>query len=211
MNKNEILTIVEDYVKKGSIQDLSAHDFYHIKRVKDTALLINQEEKQDAFVITMIALLHDVYDHKFYPDLNIEQALFQLLEKLKVKAFIENETAKEICYNAANISFKNGKNNATLSMNGKIVQDADRLDAIGAIAIARTFAYGGSKNRLIYDPENQGLDTISHFYEKLLKLKDLMNTEVGKKIALKRHEFMKKNLEQFFAEWNIEDLHGEKI
>jgi uncharacterized protein len=128
---------------------------------------------------------------------------------------ISEKEAKIITHDAANLSFKGGGNHAKLSLEGQIAQDADRLDAIGAMGIARTFAYSGAKNREMYNPdeavreisaeEYQNLDrkshTIQHFYEKLLKLKDLMNTETAKKMAEHRHEFMERYLDEFYAEW----------
>jgi len=142
-----------------------------------------------------------------------------LLEQLGVKKYIILKDLHNITHSVCNMSFKGGFNQEELSLEGKIVQDADRLDAIGAIAIARTFAYGGKMDRQIYDPdegiieitsEEQYLSTarhsINHFYEKLLKLKDLMHTEAAKKLALSRHAFMEQYLDQFFAEWDGMDF-----
>lgn len=163
----------------------------------------------------MAALLHDIADEKLNPS---QEAGLKKVHDFLASQELEREQTEQIMTIIANISFKGGKkSDQTLSLEGKIVQDADRLDAIGAIGIARTMAYSGNKGRPIHDPsmkprENltyedyrKGQDTaIMHFYEKLLKLKDLMNTAEGKRLAQGRHQFMLNYLEQFDAEWDGE-------
>lgn len=218
MKNQEILDACCKYVKNNCL-DTSAHDWWHIHRVLQVARKLNASEAGNEFIVEMIALLHDVFDHKFYPDADIAVEIENLLEQLGVKKYIILKDLHNITHSVCNMSFKGGFNQEELSLEGKIVQDADRLDAIGAIAIARTFAYGGKMDRQIYDPdegiieitsEEQYLSTarhsINHFYEKLLKLKDLMHTEAAKKLALSRHAFMEQYLDQFFAEWDGMDF-----
>ena len=190
------------------------HDWFHIERVYKNSLLIAKEENCDLLVVQLGALLHDIADSKFHNgDENVGPKT--------ARTFLENQKVEEnIIQNVIdiieNISFKGGNfNKKFTSIELEIVQDADRLDAIGAIGIARTFNYGGFKNRAIYDPsvppnltmtkeeyKNSESPTLNHFYEKLLLLKDKMNTQTGKKLAEKRHEFMQLFLEEFYAEWN---------
>ena len=177
-------------------------------------MLINQKENADSFILTIIVLMHDLYDHKFY-DGNIGEKLEETLKKLKVYDFFTQDDIKNIINSCVNLGFSsNIVEKKELSLEGKIAQDADRLDAIGAIGIARTFAYGGKKGNLIYDPNNNELvdkneyyregskTSISHFYDKLLKIKDLMNTHTAKKIAIDRHKFLELYLKEFYDEWN---------
>ena len=179
-------------------------------------MLINQKEGANEFVLTAIVLMHDLYDHKFY-DGNIEEKLEELLKQLQVYEYISEEYRKNIINSCANLGFSsNFSVKKELSQEGKIAQDADRLDALGAIGIARTFAYGGKKGKLIYNPNNNGLveekeyvqkgskTSISHFYDKLLKIKDSINTDTAKEISIKRHKFMEDFLNEFFDEWNGE-------
>ena len=160
--------------------------------------------------------MHDLYDHKFY-DGNIEEKLEELLKQLQVYEYISEEYRNNIINSCANLGFSsNFSVKKELSQEGKIAQDADRLDALGAIGIARTFAYGGKKGKLIYNPNNNGLveekeyvqkgsrTSISHFYDKLLKIKDSINTDTAKEISIKRHKFMEDFLNEFFDEWNGE-------
>lgn len=214
MDKALILENTRRFVKGISDGEASGHDWWHIVRVTKTALTIGRVEKADLFIVEMGALLHDVADEK----LNTSEA-----EGLaKLTTFLEGQSLptdvqEELLILIQGISYKGGHNQGKLSLEGQVVQDADRLDAIGAIGIARTMAYSGNKGRLIHNPnmkprENlsledyrKGEDTaIMHFYEKLLKLKDLMNTTEGKRLAQGRHEFMETYLEQFYAEWEGE-------
>lgn len=193
----------------------AGHDWYHIERVWKLAKKIAETEECNLEVVELAALLHDIADPKFHDG---DETL-----ALKVsREFLESQnTAEEIIENVLfiikNISFKN-RNDVpqNLPVELKIVQDADRIDAIGAIGIARTFNFGGFKNNLMYDPEikpklNMSKEeykksngtTVNHFYEKLLLLKDLMNTQKGKEIASERHDYMLQFLDQFYKEWNV--------
>lgn len=190
------------------------HDWFHIERVYKNTLAIAKEEQCDILICQLGALLHDIADSKFH---NGDEKIGPKTARI----FLENENVSEeiiehVIQIIENISFKGGNFEKKFdSIELQIVQDADRLDAIGAIGIARCFNYGGFKDRTIYNPEikpnlnmskeeykNANAPTINHFYEKLLLLKDKMNTASGKKLAVKRHEFMETFLEQFFEEWN---------
>ena len=214
MDKEEILNKIKRYVKEVCKNDSSGHDWWHIQRVYNNAMLINKKEGANEFVLTAIVLMHDLYDHKFY-DGNIEEKLEELLKQLQVYEYISEEYRKNIINSCANLGFSsNFSVKKELSQEGKIAQDADRLDALGAIGIARTFAYGGKKGKLIYNPNNNGLveekeyvqkgskTSISHFYDKLLKIKDLMNTDTAKIIAQERNKYLEDFLQEFFDEWN---------
>lgn len=205
------------FVKKQLEDAEGGHDWFHIERVYKNALLIAAEEEDcDLIVVKLAALLHDIADSKFHNG-------DELIGPKTARSFLESQNVSKTCTAhiiaiIENISFKGGNFNKKFrSKELEIVQDADRLDAIGAIGIARTFNYGGFKNRPIYDPnilpkvgmskeeyKNSTAPTINHFYEKLLLLKDKMNTETGKKIAKKRHDFMIHFLAQFYAEWDGE-------
>lgn len=192
------------------------HDWFHIERVYKNALLISETEKVEKTVVALGALLHDIADSKFH---NGEETI----GPKKASNFLSSENiSPEIIEHVVkiieNISFKGGnKSQKFHSKELDVVQDADRLDALGAIGIARTFNYGGFKNRKLYDPEIKpnlkmtpseykasDAPTINHFYEKLLLLKNKMNTETGRKIAKERHQFMEDFLAQFYAEWEGE-------
>ncbi|MCI8654828.1 MAG: HD domain-containing protein [Clostridia bacterium] len=214
MDKEEIINKTKNYVQNICKKNRVGHDWWHIERVYKNAMLINQKEKADEFIITMIVLMHDLYDHKFYNG-NVEEALEETLKKLGVYNNIPEEDIKNIINSCENLGFSsNMVTKKELSIEGKIAQDADRLDGIGAIGIARTFTYGGEKGRVIYNPNNNELvnekeyflkgsnTSISHFYDKLLKLKDRMNTHTSKEIAMRRHKYMEDFLEEFFDEWN---------
>ncbi len=206
------LKSTEEYVRKEFESDGSGHDWWHILRVKNTALRIAESEGGNLFIIEMAALLHDLDDWKLNkPGRNKTKSW---LEKVGISK-IQHE---EIVLIIEQVSFKGaGVNISAGSLEAQIVQDADRLDAIGAIGIARTFAYGGSKGRLIYHPDiehvlhsnfeeykNSSAPTINHFYEKLLLLKNRLNTKTAIEIAENRHTFMKEFLHRFFAEWKGE-------
>ncbi len=213
MTLNIIQKTIE-FVKEKLENAESGHDWFHIERVYKNALLIAKNENCNIIVVELGALLHDIADSKFHDgDETIgPKTARNFLESQNVS----EEIIRDVVFIIENISFKGGNfDKKTPSIELEIVQDADRLDAIGAIGIARTFNYGGFKNRQIYNPEilpnlemtkeeykNSNSPTINHFYEKLLLLKDKMNTETGKKIARKRHEFMEIFLEQFYDEWN---------
>ena len=214
MNKESILKITENYVKTNFNQESTGHDWWHIKRVHDLSLQINEIEKKDEFIVRMMALLHDVFDEKF-SDGDVKQNLENLMKKLNIYNEIDEKDIKNIIHSIENLGFKGGFNNIEISDEGKIVQDADRIDAIGAIGIARCFAYNGKKGNVIYDPDtgiveinnqeeyrNKKRHAINHFYEKLLKIKNTINTEAGKTIAIKRTEYMENFLDEFYKEWD---------
>lgn len=203
-----------NFVKSKLEHAESGHNWFHMERVYNNALLIAKEETCNIEVVQLAALLHDIADSKFHDG-------DETVGPKVARAFLESENVLQETINYViliieNISFKGGNfEKKFTSKELEIVQDADRLDAIGAIGIARTFNYGGFKNREIYNPEiapnlnmskeeykNSTAPTINHFYEKLLLLKDKMNTETGKKIAQQRHDFMESFLEQFYKEWN---------
>lgn len=152
MKEEEIIIKVENYIKNEMYNESSGHDWWHIKRVYNLALKINESEKADKFTIKMIALLHDIYDSKFC-DGNIKDNLIELMRKLNILEEIDKEKLENILFSIENLSFRGGFNTVQLSKEGQIVQDADRIDAIGAIGIARCFAYNGKKGNPIYDPE----------------------------------------------------------
>ena len=202
------------FVKKKLENAESGHDWFHIERVYKNALLIANNENCDELVVQLGALLHDIADSKFH---NGDETIGPKTARLFLEAEnVANEIIEQVIFIIENISFKGGNfDRKSTSIELEIVQDADRLDAIGAIGIARTFNYGGFKNRQIYNPEilpnlkmtkdeykKNDAPTINHFYEKLLLLKDKMNTATGKKIAQERHDFMEQFLEQFYDEWN---------
>lgn len=204
------------FVKKTLSGAEGGHDWFHIERVWKNAKLIASGEECDLEVVELAALLHDIADSKFHGG---DEAIGpQKAKEYLETQNIDSEKVAHVIAIIENISFKGGHNKRTHdSIELDIVQDADRLDAIGAIGIARTFNYGGFKNRALYNPEIEPnlkmtkqqykmstAPTINHFYEKLLLLKDLMNTATGKSIALERHKYMEGFLNQFFAEWNGE-------
>ena len=208
--------IIEQTIKFVKITLANAetgHDWFHIERVYKTAQTINVIEKGDQLVVELAALLHDIADSKFNNgDEEIgPQKAGEFLESIGVEKGIISHVQEII----RNLSYKASLGKITFkSKELDVVQDADRLDAIGAIGIARAFTYGGYKNRVLYDPEipsnlnmnkeeykNTSAPTINHFYEKLLLLKDLMKTETGKLMAQERHDFMLSYLDQFYAEW----------
>lgn len=196
MNKQEILTAAENYIKKGFSGETTGHDYYHIERVVKTARRIAQEENADLFLVELAAWMHDVGDYKLHEGMDKSE---ELISEFLFELNLPQETISQILEIISQVSFSKG--NLSTSLEAKIVQDADRLDALGAIGIARTFAYGGSKKREIWNPENPEETSIQHFYDKLLKLKDLMNTNSAKKIAEERHQFLEEFLERFYEEW----------
>ena len=152
MKEEEIVLKVENYIKDKMYNESSGHDWWHVKRVHDLALKINENENANEFTVKMIALLHDIYDSKF-SDGNVRDNLIELMKKLNILNDINEEKLENILFSIENLSFKGGFNSVELSKEGQIVQDADRIDAIGAIGIARCFAYNGKKGNPIYDPE----------------------------------------------------------
>ncbi|MFA9558859.1 HD domain-containing protein [Evansella sp. AB-rgal1] len=214
LDKKQIISRTEEFVKSQLNGEGSGHDWWHIYRVTELTKRIAQEERADMFLCTMAALLHDIADEKI--SISEEIGLARVREWLDSQSVKKDE--KDIILEIiSTISFKGG-NGPTLSrLEAMVVQDADRLDAIGAIGIARCFVYSGSKGRIMYDPthppkvsmtkeeyrSNNGA-AINHFYEKLLKLKDLMNTETGNTMAKARHDYMENFLTQFYGEWDGE-------
>ena len=215
MSKKEtIIEATKDFVKETLKNAESGHDWFHTLRVYNNARLIAKSESVDLYIVALGALLHDIADSKFHNgDDNIAPRVARkFLVQHNVDSFVINSVIDII----NNISFNKSleTNNKTNSIELDVVQDADRLDAIGAIGIARCFNYGGFKNRKLFDPsikpnlkmskneyKNSKAPTINHFYEKLLLLSDKMNTKTGKKIAKERHQFMTEYLDQFHAEW----------
>ena len=180
--------------------DSGGHDFDHTLRVYRMALRLADAEGADSEIVALAALLHDVDDRKLSPETceNLGNA-----RKFLHSHGVTAEVAERILRIISQVSFSGGKVPDTLD--GKCVQDADRLDAMGAIGIARTFAYGGSKGRRIYDPAGEDETTsVQHFYDKLLRLEGLMNTEIGRKLAKDRHVYMEEFLRRFYAEWQGE-------
>jgi uncharacterized protein len=204
------------FVKEKLENAEGGHDWFHIQRVYKNALLIANGEKCDLTIVKLGALLHDIADSKFHEG-------DETVGPKVAREFLESEAVPEttiahVIQIINNISFKGGKAEKIFSsIELDIVQDADRLDALGAIGIARAFNYGGFKNRILYNPQiapnlhmtkeeykNSQAPTINHFYEKLLLLKDKMNTQTGKEIAKERHHYMEGFLAQFYAEWDGE-------
>lgn len=198
----EKLEKLKEEIKERLILESSGHDWYHTFRVFKNSLKIAamENEEVDELILAAAALLHDIADHKFgYSDEDRDRIIEELLKKYG----FDSKFIADVCRIVNNISFSKG--NIPEKKEGKIIQDADRLDALGAIGIARTFAYGGHKGRAMYMPEEgDGSDSIYHFYEKLLLLKDKMNTESGKKLAEERDRFMRHFLEEFYREWNAD-------
>ena len=214
MNSQDLIEKTSLYVQKELADDGSGHDWWHVYRVWSIAKKIAQKESADQTTVELAALLHDIADWKFNNGdesagpkqaadwLNSNGATPRLVSEVR-------EIISTLSYKGANVA------TPMRTIEGKIVQDADRLDAIGAVGIARTFAYGGNKNRLMYHPDeapvmhesfehykkNKG-HTINHFYEKLLLLKDRMNTQSAKNIAEQRHIFMESYLDRFYKEWD---------
>ncbi len=211
MKQQEQLKAMEQYAKRVLDSDTSGHDWSHIERVVNTTKTIAEVEEADLFICEAAALLHDVIDDKIVQD---PADALKELKKFLTSIEVTPKEIEEIESIITKMSFKNHQENQELSLEGRVVQDADRLDAIGAIGIARVMCYSGSSGRPIHHPNmklrkqmtaeeyrNGESTAIMHFYEKLLKLKDLMNTDYGKKLAKGRHEFLEMYLEQFYAEW----------
>lgn len=200
MNPKEILKSTQIFIKNQFSGETTGHDYYHIQRVVKTARKIASEENADLFLVELAAWLHDVGDYKLHDGMDKSE---ELISEFLFELNLPKETISKIIEIVSQVSFSKG--NTPTSLEAKIVQDADRLDALGAIGLARTFAYGGSKQREIYNPENPEETSIQHFYDKLLKLKDLMNTNSAKKIAEERHQFLEEFLNRFYEEWEGEN------
>ena len=216
MNNPDLISKTITFVKQQLAGAEGGHDWFHIERVYKNSMLISKSETCDETVVKLGALLHDIADSKFHDG-------DETIGPKTARAFLESQNVDEtivihVLNIIENISFKGGNFEKKFhSKELEIVQDADRLDAIGAIGIARAFNYGGFKNRPLYNPDiapnlhmskeeykSNEAPTLNHFYEKLLLLKDKMNTETGKQIAQERHHYMELFLSQFYAEWNGE-------
>lgn len=212
MDRDAAIEKTKKFVKRELSDDFPAHDWWHVYRVWRNAIRIGKDEGVDLFTVQLAALLHDIEDWKFSDEeMTGSEKARNWLDGLKV----DEKTVSHVCEIIENISFKGaGVRSSMRTEEGKVVQDADRLDAIGAIGIARCFAYGGSRGRQIHDPEekpgdhesfedykNSKSSSINHFHEKLLLLKERMNTESAKQIAEGRHEFMRVFLDRFHEEW----------
>ncbi|MCX6732727.1 MAG: HD domain-containing protein [Candidatus Roizmanbacteria bacterium] len=218
MDKKRLIKHTEAYVKNTLSGEGSGHDWWHIFRVWNTAKKFSKQEGGNLFIIELSALLHDIADRKFN-----EGDVKKGVEKVRIfliSLSLDKKDIDCICEIVKTCSFsssflEDGTRRVMSTLEGQIVQDADRLDAIGAIGIARAFAYGGYKNRELYNPNvkpilhattesytNKVSHSINHFYEKLLLLKDLMNTKTAKKLAIKRHRYMELFLKEFYGEWD---------
>ncbi|MDH4330390.1 MAG: HD domain-containing protein [Candidatus Moranbacteria bacterium] len=222
MDKNQIIEKTKKYAKNELLKESSGHDWWHVYRVWKNSINIGRNETANMFIVEIASLLHDIDDWKISEEnhnAGNENKAHDWMKKMQ----IEEKDISHVCEIIKNMSFKgSGTSSEMKTIEGMIVQDADRLDAMGAIGIARSFAFAGNKNLPIHNPSikpqekiksfdeykyinRSDYTQINHFYEKLLLLKDLMNTETAKKIAQKRHNFMKKYLNQFFLEWEGKD------
>jgi uncharacterized protein len=210
-DKSTIIRLAEQFVQNELGGDSSGHDWWHIERVRRTAVSIALQEDADPFVCELAALLHDIADEKIAG--SEEAGLRKVREWLEGEK-VELADAEHILEIIATMSFKGGKGARMKTLEGEVVQDADRLDALGAVGIGRTFAYSGAKGQLMYDPGIPARDTmtqeqyrnekstaINHFSEKLFKLKDRMNTDYARQLAEERHRFMEEFVTRFMAEW----------
>ena len=199
MNQQEIVQKVKKHIQQTFAAEGTGHDYFHIERVVNNARKILKHENADAFLVELAAWLHDIGDYKLHEGIDKSTEMIrELLNQLDVSTDIIAQVLEIV----SQVSFSKG--NIPTSIEAKIVQDADRLDAIGAVGVGRCFAYGGSVGNLLYDPNNQekNASSVQHFYDKLLKLKDLMHTQTAKKIAEDRHQFLEVYLTQFYKEVN---------
>lgn len=213
MDNSDVIDYVVSQLKREFAEESTGHDWFHLERVWKNAKQIAASEGGDLFVIELAALLHDIADHKFVEDADTEAK--RRIQVMLGKAEVGQQTIDRVIDIVLKSSFKGGiGENPMTQLEGLIIQDADRLDAIGAIGIARTFAFGGKFGNLLYHPDippatfknaeeyrKNRTHTINHFYEKLLLLKDKMNTPTGRKLAEQRHQFMQEFLNQFYNEW----------
>lgn len=214
MDEQRVLKNIEQWVKVELAHEKSGHDWYHIERVTNIAKEILVHEDADSFTVIAAALLHDIADDKVSSD--VDASLQNIRALLEANA-VNRDVIDTIIDIITTISFKGGTGKKLSYIEAQIVQDADRLDALGAIGIARTFQYGGAKGQAMYDPDIPVRDTmdfntyrhgestsINHFYEKILKIKNKMNTGTAIKLAEEREAFVKLFLDTFFKEWNRE-------
>jgi uncharacterized protein len=215
VSEHEVLAAAERWAIEKHGGDSSGHDWWHIERVRRLTIRLASETGANSFICEMAALLHDLADEKLFGD---EEASLQAIRSWLTEQEVEPTTAAHIIDIIANLSFKGGGRSGMLTLEGRVVQDADRLDALGAVGIARTFAYSGWKGQPMHDPRlppresmtveeyRKGKSTAyNHFYEKLLKLKSLLNTDAALHIAEGRHQYMESFLERFEKEWNGTD------
>ncbi len=209
----ELIDKTKDFVQNELEGDSSGHDWWHVYRVWKSAISIAKEENVNLLVVELAALLHDVDDWKISGSLEPVKS-----KKWMEEQRVDSEVIVQICDIIRNVSFKGANVDSVMkTKEGMVVQDADRLDAMGAIGIGRTFAYGGSAGREMYNPnikpvihdnfesyKKNNNPSLNHFYEKLLLLKDLMNTETGKRMAEERHQYMEGFLDRFYKEWKGE-------
>lgn len=197
MENKDILIKTQEYIKETFLREGTGHDYYHIERVVINSRKILQTEKADGFLVELAAWLHDLGDHKLHNGVDKSE---ELINAFLNSLVVEQRIIDRVIEIVSQVSFSKG--NRPSSIEAEIVQDADRLDAIGAIGIARCFAYGGSKHRILYSPDEKEKESssIQHFYDKLLKIKGLINTESAKLIAARRHSFMEEYLAEFYRE-----------
>lgn len=199
MDKDRILKAAELHIKKLFSGEGTGHDYFHVERVVNNAIKIAKNENSDLFLVELSARLHDLGDYKLNDGKDrSEELITQFLKAQNADSELISKVVKIV----SQVSFSKGKK--AVSIEAQIVQDADRLDAMGAIGIARCFAYGGKKEREIWNSENPADTSLQHFYDKLLKLKELMNTQTGRKMAEERHRFLEEFLAEFHKEWNSE-------
>ena len=212
MSKDKLIETLKQLIKSKFENESSGHDYWHIVRVVNNAKTIVEKEGGDAFIVEVAAWCHDIGDYKLGDADSAADQITKLLTELE----LDKETVNNIVEIVESVSFKGAQVNTNpISLEGKIVQDADRLDALGAIGIARCFSYSGHKGTLMHHPDrkpemhdnfedykNANGTAVMHFYEKLLLLKDRMQTNTGTRMALERHNYMEQFLEQFYAEWS---------
>lgn len=212
----QIISDAIAFIRAAFAGDSSGHDYYHSMRVYQTALLIAKREHADAGIVALAALLHDVDDRKLSPQTHAHK---DNAVRLLTEHGVSEESIRRICLIIDEVSFSGSDSVRPSTLEGQCVQDADRLDALGAIGIARTFAYGGSHGRAMYDPDDPPMlnmnraeyekcvsSSLNHFYEKLFLLKDMMSTDYGRKIAEKRDIYMREFAARFMAEWDGADI-----
>ncbi|MBI2355631.1 MAG: HD domain-containing protein [Candidatus Doudnabacteria bacterium] len=213
MDKKEVIRKVEKFVKKTMTHD-PVHAWDHIDRVRKLALYLARKEKADKFIVELAALLHDVGDYKYFK--GAENAGSKICRKLLGKLGVDRGIVNQVCEIVDEVTFKGARVKSKVrTVEGMVVRDADKLDNLGAIGIARTLTWGGLIKRTIHDPrikpvmhatfeqyKKRGSTTINHFYEKVLLLKDQMHTSTARKLALRRHRFVEKFLKEFYKEWD---------
>ena len=212
----QIISDAIAFIRAAFAGDSSGHDYYHSMRVYQAALLIAKREHADAGIVALAALLHDVDDRKLSPQTHAHK---DNAVRFLTEHGVSEESIRRICLIIDEVSFSGSDSVRPSTLEGQCVQDADRLDALGAIGIARTFAYGGSHGRAMYDPDDppmlnmnraeyvkRGSSSLNHFYEMLFLLKDMMSTDYGRKIAEKRDIYMREFAARFMAEWDGADI-----